>query len=133
MCLCCMFPHLVKFTRGRFHIKNLTASRLCYLQLLYYAKKAILLQWKSLAPPTFPFWRTLGNNTLTNQKLTYLARSCPKKFDAIWGPWMTFFTFMLNEKCINKNLKKKKIPDSHIWLTVCTRHLTAVIKKFRSK
>uniref|UniRef100_A0A803J2H9 Reverse transcriptase domain-containing protein n=1 Tax=Xenopus tropicalis TaxID=8364 RepID=A0A803J2H9_XENTR len=74
------------------HTEGLTlpsGDRICLQQLLHYAKKAILLTWKNMEPPTLGFWIKLVDDTLPRQKLTYLARGCPAKFDKIWSCWLT--------------------------------------------
>ncbi|XP_041429991.1 protein max isoform X1 [Xenopus laevis] len=65
-----------------------SSERICLLQLVHFAKKAILMNWKATAPPSLRFWKKLINNVLPSQKLTYQARGCPGKFGKIWNAWL---------------------------------------------
>lgn len=53
----------------------------------FYARKAILLQWKAIEPPGLSIWRKL-NDTLHLYERTYMGRNCPKKFEKIWAAWV---------------------------------------------
>lgn len=55
---------------------------------LFYARKAILLRWKSSAAPTISFWKGLVNSAIPLYKATYRARGCPKKFTKVWQAWL---------------------------------------------
>lgn len=41
-----------------------------------------------LPPRTVHQWRTLVNAALPLNKLSYMGRNCPKKFDEIWLAWV---------------------------------------------
>ena len=65
-----------------------THKKLFIFYTAFYARKAILLQWKVADPPGLSAWRKLVNDTLPMYKLTYMGRNCPKKFDKVWGAWV---------------------------------------------
>ena len=65
-----------------------THKRLFVFYASFYARKAILLRWKQLEPPTVSQWKALINAALPLYKLTYMNRKCPKKFEKIWGAWV---------------------------------------------
>lgn len=55
--------------------------------LLYYARKAILLKWKSPSAPTLDYWKHLVNTAIPLYKYTYESRVCPRKFSKVWDIW----------------------------------------------
>lgn len=65
-----------------------THTKLFIFYAAYYARKAILLKWKTPDPPTLAQWRSMIDAVLPLYKLTYMTRKCPKKFDKIWGDWV---------------------------------------------
>lgn len=64
-----------------------TATRTLIGTLLFYARKAIVLKWKSANPPTLSSWETLINKIIPLYKATYLSRGCPQKFEKVWHLW----------------------------------------------
>lgn len=66
------------------HIRTRTLLR----SLLFYGRKLIALKWMSPTPPTVKAWIKLVNDKLPIIKLTYMARHCPQKFEAVWDPWL---------------------------------------------
>ena len=56
--------------------------------LLFYARKALLLHWKSPLAPTILFWKGLVNKVTPLYKATYLSRGCPRKFNKVWKTWI---------------------------------------------
>uniref|UniRef100_A0A803JHH5 Reverse transcriptase domain-containing protein n=1 Tax=Xenopus tropicalis TaxID=8364 RepID=A0A803JHH5_XENTR len=56
--------------------------------ILYYAKKAVILNWLGNNAPTVKIWQTLINTALPSIRITYEARGCPTKFEKIWSPWL---------------------------------------------
>ncbi|OCT72149.1 hypothetical protein XELAEV_18035116mg [Xenopus laevis] len=65
-----------------------TRNRLLLLQLLFFAKKLILLHWKDTQAPRIRDWKQLANSNLPHIKAVYISRNCPTKFDLIWGKWI---------------------------------------------
>lgn len=54
----------------------------------FFARREILLRWRSGAPPTATDWRNTLNTVLPLYKITYINRNCPSKFDQIWSSWI---------------------------------------------
>lgn len=48
--------------------------------VLFYAKKSIIMHWKSQSSPTIAFWLIIVNHAIPLYKLTYEAKGCPKIF-----------------------------------------------------
>ncbi|OCT58762.1 hypothetical protein XELAEV_18001725mg [Xenopus laevis] len=65
-----------------------TRNRLLLLQLLFFAKKLILLHWKDTQAPQIREWKQLVNSNLPHIKAVYISRNWPTKFDLIWGAWI---------------------------------------------
>lgn len=57
--------------------------------LLFYARKAITLQWKKQTPPTTSFWKQLINKNHPLYKDTYANRGCLAKYDKVWAKWLS--------------------------------------------
>lgn len=53
------------------------SKKLFVFYAAFYARKAILLQWKGTIPPMIQQWKTLINKALPFYKLTYIGRNCP--------------------------------------------------------
>lgn len=70
-------------------ITHSTYDKLLLFYLCFYARKALLQQWKLVTPPTVNQWRALVDAVLPLYKLTYMGRKCPKKFDKVWKSWVT--------------------------------------------
>lgn len=51
--------------------------------LLFYGRKAILLQWRRPGAPALCFWKRFVNAMMPYYKATYLSRGCGKKFDSL--------------------------------------------------
>ena len=64
------------------------ARRTLLVLLLFYAKKRIILSWKSSSAPTATAWKVLVNKAIPFYKATYLSRGALTKFDKVWGGWM---------------------------------------------
>lgn len=65
-----------------------TATRTLLGLLLFYARKAIVLNWKSDRPPSFQCWKSLLNSVFPLYRMTCLSRGCPKKFHKVWDIWL---------------------------------------------
>lgn len=55
--------------------------------LLFYGRKAMLLNWKKLGAPDVAFWKGLVNSMMPHYRATYEARGCKKKLDTVWQAW----------------------------------------------
>lgn len=64
-----------------------THKQLLVFYATFYARNAILLNWKQPDPPSVLQWKALVDSILPLYKLTYMSRKCPKKFDKIWSSW----------------------------------------------
>lgn len=62
--------------------------KLCMTFSLFYARREILLRWKSVEPPTCASWHLSINSVLPLYRLTYESRQCPAKFDKVWPGWI---------------------------------------------
>lgn len=62
--------------------------------LLFYGRKAILLNWKKPGAPGLAFWKELVNSMLPYYKTAYKARGCMKKFDKVWQTWYNASTMV---------------------------------------
>lgn len=65
-----------------------THKRLFIFYASFYARKAILTEWKQPGLPTVAQWRALIDSTLLLYKFTYMSSKCPKKIEKIWGAWI---------------------------------------------
>lgn len=63
------------------------AIRTLLTLLLFYAKKLIILSWKSSVSPTLESWKTLVNKAVPFYKTTYLSRGALNKFEKVWEGW----------------------------------------------
>lgn len=61
---------------------------LCITFSLIYARREIILKWKSVEPPTPDSWRKSVNSLLPLYRTTYESRQCPGKFDKVWIAWI---------------------------------------------
>lgn len=73
LCLLGLVNHLA-FTR---------ASRTLLSLLVFYARKAVVLVWKSDRPPSLDCWKKLIDLVIPLYKITYLFHGCPKKFHKV--------------------------------------------------
>ena len=64
------------------------AIRTLLILLFFYAKKRIILSWKSSSAPTVESWKVLVNKVIPFYKATYLSRGALTKFDKVWGGWL---------------------------------------------
>lgn len=55
---------------------------------LFYARKAISLNWKKSTPLTLSFWKQLVNISLSLYKDTYTNRGCRRKYAKVWAKWL---------------------------------------------
>lgn len=60
------------------------AMRTLLVILIFYARKAIVLKWKSDRAPSLPVWKHLVNSAVPIYKATYLSQGCPKKFETVY-------------------------------------------------
>ena len=65
-----------------------THARTLLRIILFYARKLILLQWKSASAPDIQMLYRMVNKVLPIFKCIYKGRACPKKFGKIWQPWL---------------------------------------------
>lgn len=73
------------------HLKVVEGDRyakLCLTFTLFYARREILIRWKSVEPPTRASWLQTVNAVLPLYRITYKSRHCPTKFDKIWSNWI---------------------------------------------
>lgn len=55
--------------------------------VLFYGRKAILLNWKKTVAPTLSYWKKL-NSVIHLYKATVRSRGCEKKFNKVWQAWL---------------------------------------------
>lgn len=63
-------------------------TKLSITLMLFYARREIMLHWKSAEPPTLGSWKRAVDSVLPLYKLTYESRQCPAKFNKVWSAWM---------------------------------------------
>lgn len=68
-----LLSHMEDIEGDRYH-------KLCMTFSLYYARREMLLKWKSEEPPTHASWQSSVNSVLPLYRLTYESRQCPGKF-----------------------------------------------------
>lgn len=56
-------------------------------EALFLARKAIALRWMAERTPTVGQWKTLMNHAMAMEKVVYIHRKCPQKFQKVWGEW----------------------------------------------
>lgn len=75
---------------GDLEEEDIPTSKKTLLRILFcYAKKALALKWREQSPPSLGDWLRLIDKALPMYKLTYQARGSNKKFNKIWGKWIT--------------------------------------------
>lgn len=65
-----------------------TYTKLCITFSLFYARREIILHWKSAEHPTLNSWKKAVNSMLPLYKLAYESRQCPAEFDKVWSAWV---------------------------------------------
>lgn len=65
------------------NLPTTTHKKLFIFYAAFYARKAILLQWKATEPPRVTIWEDLVNAALPLYKMTYMGHNCPKKIHKI--------------------------------------------------
>lgn len=60
----------------------------CNFSSLFYARREIMMHWKSAEPPTLATWKKAVNSVLPLYKLTYESRQHPAKYDKVWLAWV---------------------------------------------
>ncbi|OCT58513.1 hypothetical protein XELAEV_18002076mg [Xenopus laevis] len=73
-----------------------TRDRLLLLQLLFFAKKLIHLQWKATQAPRIREWKQLVNSNLPHVKAVYISRNCPNRFESLWAKWLALDDLITN-------------------------------------
>lgn len=61
--------------------------RIMLRETLFFARKTIALKWMDRGSPRLHTWNNLVNKAVLCEKLVYLHRRCPAKFDKVWLPW----------------------------------------------
>lgn len=62
-------------------------TRIMLRETLFFAQKTIALRWMDRRPPRLHIWKNLINKAMLYEKLVYIHRRCPTKFDKVWDPW----------------------------------------------